>query len=143
MPSTISDGQTITFKDYNGALSTSQISLKTTAGTLNGNTSVTLNRNSLVKKYVYVGSIFGQAFRGLERWPRRFSLMFFLWPCVGQNTGTAHWEGLATEANLARSLNLQSATARARLQPAACCSFHPWPVGCLSEGKASWRKKRG
>ena len=136
MPSTISDGQTITFKDYNGALSTSQISLKTTAGTLNGNTSVTLNRNSLVKKYVYVGSIFGQAFRGLERWPRPLFAYVLLVALCWSKHGTAHWEGLATEANLARSLLYNRV--RPAIQPAACWSFHPWPVGCLSEGKASW-----
>jgi len=58
MLSTISDGQCITFKDYNGALSTSQIVLKATSGkTIEGNSSVTLNANLIIKKYVFVDSL--------------------------------------------------------------------------------------
>ena len=47
MPSAISDGQCITFKDYNGG--TSNIVLKATSGkTINGGSSVTLNTNSSI-----------------------------------------------------------------------------------------------
>ena len=56
--STISDGQCITFKDHNGALSTSQIVSKATSGkTNNRNSSITLNTNSVKSKYVYVNSM--------------------------------------------------------------------------------------
>ena len=58
MPSAISDGQCLTFKDYNGALSTSNIVLKATSGkTINGNSSITLNTNSIISKYVYIDSM--------------------------------------------------------------------------------------
>ena len=58
MPSAISDGQCLTFKDYNGALSTSNIVLMATSGkTINGNSSITLNTNSIISKYVYVDSM--------------------------------------------------------------------------------------
>ena len=60
MPSAISDGQCITFKDYNGALSTSNIVLKATTGkTINGNSSITLHNttNSMISKYVYADSM--------------------------------------------------------------------------------------
>ena len=40
-----------------------------------------------------------------------FSLLFFWWP-GGQNTGTVHREGLATEANVARSLTVHPGMAR-------------------------------
>ena len=59
MPSTMSDGQCVTFKDYKDASSTSNISLNATTGKTidGGNASVPLNTNGLVKRYVFVDSL--------------------------------------------------------------------------------------
>ena len=58
IPSAISDGQCLTFQDYNGALSTSNIVVKATSGkAIDGNSSITLNTNSIISKYVYVDSM--------------------------------------------------------------------------------------
>ena len=57
MPGSMSDGQFqfFIYKDYNSTLSTSQIALKATAGkTIDGNSSVTLDTNGLVKRFCYV-----------------------------------------------------------------------------------------
>ena len=58
MPSCVSDGQCITFKDYNGSLSPSNIVLKATARkSIGGNSSVTLNSKGLGKRLAYVDGI--------------------------------------------------------------------------------------
>ena len=52
MPSRIADGQTITFKDYNGALSTSQVALKATLGKPREGNSSVQNADGLIQNYV-------------------------------------------------------------------------------------------